>query len=135
MGNWIASWAYEAMHAGIQGSGASDAWHSTVIEKEFAAAVGLIFSGTSLDVHKCFDQNVRAVRYFVAMLAGCPTRVLTAYFADLETCLIRRAHRLGTSATLWHSTGLPHEHDVHRLTHVALGHANAKARSDTKNIG
>ena len=88
LGPWISTWADPAMHAGVPGSSAAEAWYSTAIDKEYANATQQIFSGASFDIHKCFDQLLRMLIYFVAMLAGCPTRILTAYFAYLESCYV-----------------------------------------------
>ena len=44
--------------------------------------------GGALDLYKCFDRIVGQLLYVILALAGCPHRVLVAYIAYQEHCVV-----------------------------------------------
>ena len=53
---WVATWDHDALHAGVPGKGAQDAWMKTAIENELNMLLGYDIAGASVDVFKCFDH-------------------------------------------------------------------------------
>ena len=94
---WIEKWSTEEMFAGTSGQGAQDGWYDTAVQAEYAEVMGVGFTGTTADIHKCFDQIQRPAVYRLAREAGIPSRVLTAYMAFQESLVARNtlAGRIG----------------------------------------
>ena len=68
MSQWVARWNHAALHAGIPGQGACDAWHLTAVDVEETRSDGLHVTGGSLDIYKCFDQLNRHLVLKIAAL-------------------------------------------------------------------
>ena len=75
----IDAWDDVGLNAGVPGKSATDAWHATALDIEFAQTKGLAFAGGSLDIYKCFDQLNRDLIYRLAARAGMPTGIFHAY--------------------------------------------------------
>ncbi len=98
---WVQTWADEAMHAGIPGVGAEDAWYITALDLEQLRLHNVQVSGGSIDVFKCFDQILRPLVIELARQAGMPNGVLDAYTRYIEGmnvhfqvgCTIGRGHK------------------------------------------
>ena len=69
--DWILTWDHPALHAGIPGKGAFDAWYKTAIETELHLLQGRHVCGASIDVYKCFDQVNRPLLYKLPNVQGC----------------------------------------------------------------
>ena len=76
---WIRTWDDIALNAGVPGKSASDAWHATALDLEYAQLHGLAVAGGSLDIFKCFDQLNRDLILDLAAQAGMPQPVLQGY--------------------------------------------------------
>ena len=73
-----------SMYAGTPGRGAADGAYATALEVEEARLQEEEFTGGVADIHKCFDQLLRALIYRLLEDGGFPKRVLRAYSGYLD---------------------------------------------------
>ena len=99
---WIDIWDHPALHAGIPGKGAQDAWYHTALTNELNLISRRDIGGGSIDIYKCFDQINRILLKKIAEIAGMPRRVVEPYFRWLDN--MQSAFQFGKKI------GLPH-HD------------------------
>ena len=97
----------EGMYAGVEGSGAEDAWWETALHIEHNASSAVPFSGGATDVFKCFDQICRPLLYYLATVAGIPRRILDAYRRYQENADIYNSLGLGLGKPRRRPNGIP----------------------------
>ncbi len=89
MTDWVDTWDHEALHAGVPGKGALDAWLKTALIVEHNTVNGYHTAGGSIDIYKCFDQINRKLIYKLALRAGMPRRVLDPYLRYIDNLVIK----------------------------------------------
>ena len=72
------------MYSGLPGVGAQDAWYDMAMQIENAQFQQHNVTGGAVDMHKCFDQVVRPLLYWLLLLGGFRPAILTAYANHLE---------------------------------------------------
>lgn len=85
---WISRWRLSTMFSGIPGVGAQDAWYDVALQIEHAHAQGQTVVGGAVDIHKCLDQLVRPLLYWLQLLGGFPSKLLIAYANRIEAMQI-----------------------------------------------
>ena len=78
---WARTWETDEMHAGLPGTGADIAWWRHAFEFEEVQTQGGDdeFLAAAIDVWKCYDQVKKMLPVKLAIIAGCPPRVIMAY--------------------------------------------------------
>ena len=87
--HWIRTWEVGGMNAGIEGAGADEAWWETSLVLEHCRIKGIPFAGGASDIYKRFDQLPRELVYHLALVAGMPQEILTAYASFQEKLTVR----------------------------------------------
>ncbi len=77
------------------------------VQREWARRLGQPVRGTSVDIHKCFDQLVREHVYHVLEEAGCPEPLLVAYKGFLEHLVVHNFVNGHVSVGHHHRCGIP----------------------------
>ena len=95
------------MFAGVPEVGADDAWWETALDLEEHNITGTPFSGTGVDVFKCFGQIARDLVYRISDVAGMPKKVLNTYRRYQETLQTRNAVAGGLGAPYTRYMGAP----------------------------
>ena len=103
-------WAEEWVDAGVYGNRkarqASDLWHWLLLQVETAYSTGQPICGISADLEKCFNCIPRFPALCLAILAGTPAQVTTAWAGGLAQMHRHFKVRESFSAGFLTSTGL-----------------------------
>eukprot|EP00973_Karenia_brevis_P065747 9138130-Karenia_brevis.AAC.1 len=75
LGPWIDAWKLESMFAGVGQVGAQEAWYDAALNLEHAKVYQQPATGGAVDIHKCFDQILRPLLYWLLLIAGFPKQV------------------------------------------------------------
>ena len=107
LGGWINLWRLDSMYSGLPGVGAQDAWYDMAMQVENADIRRDGATGGAVDIHKCFDQIIRPLLYWLLLLGGFPPQLLVAYANHLEALQIHFsfASHIGQGHT--HPCGIP----------------------------
>ena len=107
LAEWVNSWDHPALHAGIPGKGAQDAWLKTALGVELAKVFGLEVSGGSVDIYKCFDQINRNLVYELARKAEMPLPILRAHFCYVDNLQVRYQVANTIGEPHWERSSIP----------------------------
>ena len=126
---WIREWETDGMNAGVEGTGAEDAWGETALTIEQCKITNAKYTGGASDIYTCFDQLPRSMVYHMAHFAGIPDPILTAYCNFQENLETQNAiggrTRKCTQEVKWYPAGLPFLHGHCRTHHETMDHAHA----------
>ena len=103
---WAECWVDEGVYGNRQGRQASDLWHFLLLQIETAYSTGQPICGVSADLEKCFNCIPRFPALCLAVLAGAPPEVTTAWAGGLATMCRHFKVRESFSDGFLTSTGL-----------------------------
>ena len=103
---WAECWVDDGVYGNRRGRQASDLWHYLLQQIEHAYASGCPLSGVSADLEKCFNCIPRFPALCMAVLAGTPHQVTTAWAGSLAGMCRHFKVRDSFSAGFLTSTGL-----------------------------
>ena len=105
--SWISLWRLDTLYSGLPGVGAQDAWFDMAMQVEHAQVHQKGVAGGAVDVHKCFDQVVRPLLYWLLLLGGLPPAILTAYTNHIEALQIHFSFASHIGQGHRHPCGIP----------------------------
>ena len=91
LGPWVLSWWLPNFFAGGPGASAEDAWWLTALIVEHCQVSDNIFTAGIADILKCFDQIVRPLLECVLLMAGMPSKIVSAYMRYHENVFVYNA--------------------------------------------
>jgi len=103
---WAEQWADEGVYGNRRGRQASDLWHFLLLQIETAYSTGQPICGVSADLEKCFNCVPRFPALCLAVLAGTPHEVTTAWAGGLAVMRWHFKIRESYSEGFLTSTGL-----------------------------
>lgn len=92
---WAECWVDEGVYGNRQGRQASDLWHFLLLQIETAYSTGQPICSISADLEKCFNCIPRFPALCLAVLAGTPSEVTTAWAGGLA--MMRRHFKIRES--------------------------------------
>ena len=92
---WVQRWATAGMFAVVEGTDAAMGAYRSAVIRECATLRGVPFSGCCDDVWKAYDMICRATAVLVALMAGFPKQLATAYLRFHDAVEVRTALALG----------------------------------------
>ena len=103
---WAETWVDEGVYGNRKGRQASDLWNFLLLQIEMAYSTGQPICGLSADLEKCFNCIPRFPALCLAVLAGTPPEVTTAWAGGLASMKRHFKVRESFSCRFLTSTGL-----------------------------
>ena len=103
---WAETWVDDGVYGNRKGRQASDLWNFLLLQVEMAYSTGQPICGLSADLEKCFNCIPRFPALCLAVLAGTPPEVTTAWAGGLASMKRHFKVRESYSCGFLTSTGL-----------------------------
>lgn len=103
---WAETWVEDGVYGNRKGRQASDLWNFLLLQIEMAYSTGQPICGLSADLEKCFNCIPRFPALCLAVLAGTPPEVTTAWAGGLASMKRHFKVRESFSCGFLTSTGL-----------------------------
>ena len=116
---WTEKWGLPEMYAGVGSQGAEDAWYALAIHIGHLNLLDEDYTGGTVDIAKCFDQINRELVEQLAIRAGMPRGILSAYMRFQEALLVHNSVAGGIGQGFLRRTGIPQGCPLSML-HMAL---------------